>query len=362
MSQLNGEELLTDLDTYISESTSADAEAETALPFETLDEYNTDPLGFGDVTARLLEKVNTVFGLAVKYNRHSPDYLKSCAQLEKGIKYLGSSCLQKYALEQKKHFFPELGQLNTTNLYTMASIQFQKIDRALSEYIEEKHAVDDALLDMEFRYYHLMERIRSTEVKIRNYNEKRWHDREDYTPVIHGLAFSDKSWTKSLHEHDEAPAFQLARAFSENFAYNNVTAALTGQREKGLSLYGTVAEKTVLDDGAGCAEQLADQAFDSNVPDTPALTGQSHEGTVLDDGANNSEEEEDDLAMITEPNFSPSSIIMSQVIARSAEAGDGMLSFTEDEIRILLSDPEFCEYRPQLAAQMREALAAFDSG
>ena len=225
MSQLNGEELLTDMDAYISQSTSADAEAETALPFETLDEYNTDPLGFGDVTARLLDKVNTVFGLAVKYNRHSPDYLKSCAQLEKGIKYLGSSCLQKYALEQKKHFFPELGQLNTTNLYTMASIQFQKIDRALSEYIEEKHAVDDALLDMEFRYYHLMERIRSTEVKIRNYNEKRWHDREDYTPVIHGLAFSDKSWTKFLHEHDEAPAFQRARAFSENSVYNNVPAA-----------------------------------------------------------------------------------------------------------------------------------------
>ena len=66
--------------------------------------------------------------------------------------------------------------------------------------------------------------------------------------------------------------------------------------------------------------------------------------------------------MITEPNFSPSSIIISQAMARSAEAGDGSISFTEEEIRILLSDPEFCEYRPQLAAQMRQFLAEIDSG
>lgn len=94
--------------------------------------------------------------------------------------------------------------------------------------------------------------------------------------------------------------------------------------------------------------------------DDAALSGQSHEGTVLEDRGEISED--DDLAMITEPNFSPSSIIISQAMARSAEAGDGSISFTEEEIRILLSDPEFCEYRPQLAAQMRQFLAEIDSG
>ena len=216
MAQTNGELLITETDEYLrkNENEPVSADADTALPFEVIDEYLDDPAGFNDVCAKLFTKVQSVFDLAVKYNRHSSDYLKSLAQLEKGIKYLGGSCLQKYALEQKKHSFPELAQLNTANLYTMTAVHFNKIDKALTEYMDQHQTVDDALLDMEYRYYHLMERLRATEVKIHNYNYRLYSEHEDYDPVIHGLAFSEKSWTKSTHEHDEPMAFQRARAFT----------------------------------------------------------------------------------------------------------------------------------------------------
>ena len=243
MAETNGEVLMREMNTYLNEAVSAQSDADTALPFESISDYLGDPNGFADVTAKLWKKVSTVFDLAVKFNRHSSDYLKSCAQLEKGIKFLGSSCLQKYALEQKKHVFPELGQLNTANLYTMASIHFNNIDRALSEYIDQKQSVDDALLDMEYRYYHLMERIRATEVKIHNYNNKRYSGDEDYNPVIHGLAFSDKSWTKSQHEHDEPMAFQRARAFSAKSEIRNQKPEIGGQDSDAGSQVSGVSEQ-----------------------------------------------------------------------------------------------------------------------
>ena len=213
MAEKNGEALMREMNTYLNQAESAQNDADTALPFESISDYLGDPTGFSDVTAKLWKKVSAVFDLAGTYNRHSSEYLKSLVQLEKGIKFLGSSCLQKHALEMKKYEFPELKQLNTTNLYTMAALHFNKLDRALTEYMDEHQNVDDGLLDMEYRFYNLMERIRATEVKIYNYRDNYYLGNGNSNPIIHGLAFSDKSWTKSQHEHDEPMAFQRAKAF-----------------------------------------------------------------------------------------------------------------------------------------------------
>ena len=61
------------------------AEPEDGLPFESIDSYSTNPIGFENMSLKMLNKVDTVFDLAVLYNRHSSKYLKKCAQLEKGI-------------------------------------------------------------------------------------------------------------------------------------------------------------------------------------------------------------------------------------------------------------------------------------
>ena len=433
MSTTNGGKLISEMNAFLNDSeVLTDSVSENELPFESLDDFSTDPLGFNELALKMLNRVEGVFDLAVKYNRHSSRYLQCCAHLEKGIKYLGSACLTKIALQKQKHTFPALGQLSTEKLYRMVSFHFRKLDAALTEYQQKHHELNDKLLDMQLRYFSLLQRLCATEERIYKYNERSFTEvKEDYSPVVRGLAFSGKSWSRSIHEqYDEPASFRNFSSFSpmqvlgvgkmgageegirlESEVRSNDArdiAPAPEQQDEGLSLHGTVAEKSitddgavcagqdgehalggdvsdpaavseqslegttlddaekdVLDDGAVCAGQDGEHALGGDVSDPAAVSGQSQEGTGLDEAAvseADGSEEDDDLTMITEPNFSPSSIIMSQVIARSVEAGDGMLSFTEEEMRILLSDPEFREYRPHLAAQMRDFLAEIDSG
>ena len=218
----NGEKLLNEingfLDTAVKENSN---DSEIALPFEAFDDYSTDPVSFNDQSKLMLDKVESVFNLAVKYNRKSSQYLKAVGQLEQGIKFLASGCMTKIALEGKNHELPDLGQLTTDKLFRMASYHYRKIDRALSEYIQEKSGeIDDDLLSMEFRYYNLLNRLRATEVRIHKYNMNRWYDeKENYDPVINGLAFSEKSWNRDFNRKNLEPAsFQKARAFSDQSA------------------------------------------------------------------------------------------------------------------------------------------------
>ena len=363
MEKTTGEMMLTEMNTFLSANASAETESENALPFETLDEYSTDPLQFADVTAKLFQKVSAVFDLAVKYNRHSSEYLKSCTQLEKGIKYLGSSCLQKYALEQKKHTFPELAKLNTTNLYIMASIHFQKIDRALTEYMEQKKAVDDALLDMEYRYYHLMERLRATEVKIRSYDHKLFYGQEDYKPVAHGLAFSEKSWTKDLHKNDEPLAFQRARAFSVN-ADGIVNAERRMQKEE-LSAP-VVSENEEMhreqfsrtDSHRHVADEMRKEINTSiSAPEQADDDLQSQ--NVVKQVENKGPEKDTET---TEKEVPLCVQILQQAAFRSRLRNLDYLAFTEKEMRLLTADPLFYEIEPKMAAEMRQALEEHDSG
>ena len=388
MAETNGEQLMNEMGTFLNEAEPAQKEAETALPFETITDYLGDPNGFGDVTAKLLKKVTAIFDLAAKYNRHSSDYLKSCAQLEKGIKYLGGVCLQKYAMEQNKFSFPELGQLNTTNLYTMASIHFNKIDRALTEYMEQKQAVDDALLDMEYRFYHLMERIRATEVKIHNYDNKRYCDQEDYKPVVHGLAFSEKSWSKSQHEHDEPMAFQRARAFSAKSEIECSVASgqLSVARvcEEGRGKNDEVSSEQTSESEGMQREQFSKKDSRNRIKDSVkseignqkseiedlVVSGPMAVACDYEEGRVKKEESSKQLSgnssqqteQMTDPEEIPSSEIpefiriLERVTLRSRLQNLDYLGFTEEEMRQLLEDPGFTRFQPQMADEMRKAL------
>ena len=388
MAQTNGELLITETDEYLrkNENAPVSADADAMLPFEVIDEYLDDPAGFNDVTAKLFTKVRCVFDLAVKYNRHSPDYLKSLAQLEKGIKYLGGSCLQKYALEQKKYTFPELAQLNTANLYTMTAVHFNKIDRALTEYMDQHQAVDDALLDMEYRYFHLMERLRATEVKINNYDNKRYYGKEDYAPVIHGLAFSEKSWTKSTHEHDKPMAFQRARAFSIQ---------VSGVRNQGsVQVPGTGDQGSDQVSGSGDQGPVVSGSTDITSENEGMVREQFSQKTGVGDqvpgissnqrsvGSDQEAAERDpqglsesvvkdaetglmpveDIRDLPEVEIPQCVRILEQAAMRSRIQGLDYLGFTEKEMRLLAFDPIFDDYQPEMAAEMRKALAEMDSG
>ena len=363
-----------------------DPKAEENLPFESIDSYSTDPVGFGEMSLRMLNKVEFVFDLAAKENRFSSKYLKRCTQLEKGIKYLGSLCVTKYALQTKGQTFPQLGQLSTEKLYCMTSHHFRKLDMAVTEYMFEHRDVPDRLFDMEMRYFNLLERLRSTEVKIEKFHDRYIFGPEDYSPIIHGMAFSGKNKSRSIHEkHDEAPAFRHAPAFSplteahggEAPAPNQSGEACTLRSRQSLSpcvaepTHGTVtcdallpAERVsgVSDQGSDNEERIEEQGAKIEQPEASggeapapnqsgeACTSRSRQslhpaaakpaqGTVTSDAP-----------------LPPCLEIMKRVMERSRETDDGSLTFMIDEMEFLAADPLFARLDPWLAADLRKIL------
>ena len=137
---------------------------------ESIDDFSTAPIVFEEAAARLLNKVEELFDLSSQYDRNVPQYLECCGWLEKGIKAMASAALTKICLEKRDYEFPLLGQLSTQKLYEMASFNFRKIDDTLSAAIAEKKNSVYRLLNMEYRYYHLLDRLKVTEDKIYNIN------------------------------------------------------------------------------------------------------------------------------------------------------------------------------------------------
>ena len=339
---MDGLQLADEMKTYLADENNTSED--TPLPFETLDDYSTDPVSFNEMSLLLLKKVEDVFDYASKYNRHSSQYLKSCVQLEKGIKYLGSCCLTKRALENEtKQTFPDLGQLTTKKLYRMASVHYRKIDRALSEYIAEKDEINGSLLEMEFRYFNLLRRLRSTEVKIYNYQIDSYYTegRKRFDPVKNGLSFSEKSWSKEFHEHEEAPVFGKAKAFP-------VLAEFSGKTEKNEKDEIKTPEALPAPDGGSRPEPAEPEPAVIGIPE-PETTGCGSTDLCGSDAESPSGKTE-----------VPECVrIMWEVIARSGDNKDGSLTFTIEEMEYLAADPVFAEIDPKMAAQIKKAI---DSG
>ncbi len=139
MEQAEDKKMIAEMNDFLADKAKSksadDPKAEENLPFESIDSYSTDPVGFSEMSLRMLSRVEFVFDLAARENRFSSKYIKRCTQLEKGIKYLGSLCVTKYALQTKGQTFPQLGQLSTEKLYCMTSHHFLKLDQALSEHM-----------------------------------------------------------------------------------------------------------------------------------------------------------------------------------------------------------------------------------
>ena len=98
----NGEEILKEMNGFVMNEVQAAPEqrsGEEDLPFESLDDYSTDPIGFEELADMVCSKVSWFFSLSAKYNHRAPEYLEVCGFLERGIKYLGSCCLTKVMLK-----------------------------------------------------------------------------------------------------------------------------------------------------------------------------------------------------------------------------------------------------------------------
>ncbi|MBQ6508254.1 MAG: hypothetical protein IJI07_02165 [Flexilinea sp.] len=136
------------------------------LPFESMDEYSDAPLEFEELAGTLWDILNDTYLLSVKYNRHSPTYLKLCSRLEKDIRQVGSLCITKAVLEQKDFRFPKLDGLNIKELYAMVSLHFRKCRRAFQDGCDSGRGYDMEMLDWLCRWALLAERLKATEDRI----------------------------------------------------------------------------------------------------------------------------------------------------------------------------------------------------
>ncbi len=358
MEKTEDKKMIAEMNDFLADKSKAnksgdDPKAEENLPFESIDSYSTDPVGFGEMSLRMLNKVEFVFDLAVKENRFSPKYLKRCTQLEKGIKYLGSLCVTKYALQTKGQSFPQLGQLSTEKLYCMTSHHFRKLDMAVTEYMFEHRDVPDKLFDMEMRYFNLLERLRSTEVKIEKFHDRYIFGPEDYSPIIHGMAFSGKNKTRSiLEKHDEAPAFRHAPAFGllPEAGGLNMKSETTGNKKSEIrnknaeevsGVSDQESEVTVATSG-GTAEVPEDKEECSPDPDSPSRGHRSN----------------DPISAYSDEKLPPCLEIMKRVMERSRGDDDGSLTFTIEEMEFLAGDPLFARLDPGMASDIRKILEA----
>lgn len=409
MEQSEDKKLITEMNDFLADKTkrngSGNAIAEESLPFESIDSYSTDPVSFSEMSLRMLGKVEFIFDLAAKENRFSSKYLKRCAQLEKGIKYLGTLCITKFALQMKGYPFPQLGQLSTEKLFGMTSHHFRKLDQAVTEYMFEHQDVHDKLYDMEMRYFNLLERLRSTEAKIRKFHMRQIFGPEDESPIVHGIAFSEKSWTREIHQKfDEAPAFRHAPAFSPAIEIND-------RKPKTLSEQASRVQGNTADDANKDLQVCTRAALPSANEETVSIIEEIPQAEEILPADEKAKPENDTSASIHREQFSkndsrrkvsemmqeteraeeigaPESIpeftntvrepeapippdpekiplfavILQRVMEQSRRSGTGDLTFTEDEIKFLAADPLFARFEPAMAAEIRKIAVKIDSG
>ena len=398
MDRERGEKLLNEMQTFLSDD-SANVSADDAMqPFETLDDFSTDPVEFNEMAKTMLTRVEAVFDKAVKYNRHSKQYIRTAVQLEKGIKFLASCCLTKIAMKMDKTEHPELAQLSTEKLYRMASFHYRKINAALDEYQAKNNDIDDVLLEMQYRYFNLLGRLRSTEVRIYKYQDKRIFGTEDETPIVHGRAFSEKSWTRKIHEKYSEPAsFHQPASFSPMTAFlpeNGISAAEKPQAlpepSKDVSREPEIPEAEILAEtpGNGDSETLVNEAQDCSPFDTgmtqrslpeetmdnasqentcseekdPAESKTADENQVPESSRNLSEEmiiPEEDRPITVAPTWQE---IVQNVIETRGLDENGGVTLTVPEMCNVLCDDNFERDVPDLAEQFRQIIAEYDPG
>ena len=220
----------------------------------------------------------------------------------------------------------------------MASHHFRKIDRALSEYIQEKQEMNDELLELQFRYYNLLERLRATEAKIKKYHYDFIDGNESWGPYHSGMAFSQpKEKCDFSSKNHEVSAFRQANAFSplKEFQPGNPAADKRDSAEN----------KHVKTD-----EQMPNM--------TPALLNSPAPCT-----------DKQNIPAALDGILKPEDRHWVEIFTRAAQRNDSSVnvpegqaaySFTKEEMRELVNDSRFCEVYPKMSGEIRQFLQQFE--
>ena len=379
---MNGEEILKEMNAFSVNAVQAAPEqgsGEEALPFESLDDYSTDPIGFEELADMVNDKVKYFFSLSAKYNHRSSEYLEVCGFLERGIKYLGSCCLTGVLLKKKGHDLPKLEDLSTHWLYGMVSFNIRKLNRTVDEDLSRSGPIPSRWLDMQFRYINLAERLRSTEKKIYDLTNSYWLNSDKY--IEHALMFSEEAPNRVfVKRHVRKPDFRLAPSFpvigkeavtqsavpgsqnaSEQPASDAQLSPLNADRStrcKGIAARqrsGIGTRKA--DENAAPVPQLSASGFDENIEQEPE-TGNG------DRGSGNNESNSHSSSLIPDPEEPVPAFmaILERARERGEAEGDGKLHLTFEDLDTLAFDRELPIYDPELAKLIRREYKALFPG
>lgn len=150
----------------IDNSKGPEPEADSlGFPFEPLNAYSDEPLGFLETTMRLQTEASVLFNWSRKLNHLSPLYAKAALRLERMIRALGSCCVTKAVLEQEGKAFPMIEDVTVGWLRRMAAFSFRKCYAAFMD-AHEAGAYNTAASDLSLRFSLLDKRLQATEEKI----------------------------------------------------------------------------------------------------------------------------------------------------------------------------------------------------
>ena len=135
-------------------------------PFEPVDSFSLDPIGFKESSRMLLREADDVFRMTRFLNRQSPSYMQACRNLEKLVRQLGSCCVTWAAMQQAGKQIPALQNLSISRLGKMVSFNMRKCHAGYMEARNEGIYLRD-LSEMVCSWNSLLKRLDSTETRIR---------------------------------------------------------------------------------------------------------------------------------------------------------------------------------------------------
>ena len=141
------------------------------LPLEDPDLFSEDPLDFEESAAMLREDVLKIYHFTMILNRFSEKFQQVSRALARGIAKLASCCVTKAVLEKKGFRFPKLEDVKIEGMYCMVSFNFRKCHAAIQATTNNNYLMWAHLVDIEFNWHTLAERLRATEEKIRRIRE-----------------------------------------------------------------------------------------------------------------------------------------------------------------------------------------------
>ena len=137
------------------------------LPFEDKLYFSRDRISLNEMTEALIEDLQKLDSHACAYNRFAEKYLNATRRLEKLAGYLGS-CALTMAIREKQGELAAYDAQDILNmLFAYASYHFRKTHDAIGKTTVNNSDFWFGLLDMETRWYVLVQRLEATEKKIR---------------------------------------------------------------------------------------------------------------------------------------------------------------------------------------------------